>query len=409
MTSQNRLKRLAQVLKACNDSSTDPLKIVSDNLDTNTLDELNVIYERQAEGIFIDFYKQGYKIYKNKQDAITYFDDLNSRVLIIEDELIYIENVSLPTFFENLIFSKKIQNLMIEKEVISYHDGANKKFIFLSEHIGKVEVGYKNRLIEFFNSEYSLLHVYETLTNKFNESEYLSFFRDNFINIAKDIEHIDDRFYKTLIKIQNIVDNSNREFELYKNKFSFEQFNSDLKKEKEKYIKNIQENLSEFLSKVNALPVQFGVYILLVFRFEDEIIPLIATVILIISWSAFSFFSLNIMKKTIDFLEKKFNAVFEKISNESGINKEILADDKNEILDKISNIKSMIHWYKCVVVIFSLIFIVFSGSNIYKEFNKQHVQEKTTKTKNEKSEVPKIQENNQVIKSETKSIEVKMK
>ena len=298
---------------------------------------------------------------------------------------------------------------MIEKEVISYHDGANKKFIFLSEHIGKVEVGYKNRLIEFFNSEYSLLHVYETLTNKFNESEYLSFFRDNFINIAKDIEHIDDRFYKTLIKIQNIVDNSNREFELYKNKFSFEQFNSDLKKEKEKYIKNIQENLSEFLSKVNALPVQFGVYILLVFRFEDEIIPLIATVILIISWSAFSFFSLNIMKKTIDFLEKKFNAVFEKISNESGINKEILADDKNEILDKISNIKSMIHWYKCVVVIFSLIFIVFSGSNIYKEFNKQHVQEKTTKTKNEKSEVPKIQENNQVIKSETKSIEVKMK
>lgn len=379
MTSQSRLQRLAQVLKTCNDSSTDPLKIVSNNLDTNILDELEVTYESQAEGVSIDFYNQTCKIYKNKQDTITYFDYSNSSVLIIEDELVYIENISLPTFFENLIFSKKIQDLMIEKEVISYHDSANKKDVFLSEYIGKVEVGYKNKLVEFFNSEYNLSSLYDKLINKFNESEYLSFFRDNFIKIAKDIDNIDDRFYKTLIKIQNIIDNSNREFELYKNKFSFEQFHSDLKKEKEKYIKNIQENLSEFLSKVNALPVQFGVYILLVFRFQDEIVPLIATVILIISWSAFSFFSLSTMRKTINFLERKFNDVFDKISNESGIDKEVLAQDREEVSNKISDIKSMICWYKSIVVIFSFIFIAFSGSNIYQELSKPYEKVKTTK------------------------------
>ena len=381
MTSQDRLKRLAQVLKACSDSSTDPLKIVSDNLDTNILDELEVIYESQSEGVSIDLYNQTCKIYKNKQDVITYFDYSDRSTLIIEDEIFYIENISLPTFFENLIFSKKIQDLMIEKEIISYHDGANKKYIFLSEHIGKVEVGFKNQLLVFFDSEYALSDLYRKLVDRFNESEYLSFFRDNFIKIAKDIDNVDDRFYKTLIKIQNIIDNSNREFELYKNKFSFEQFHSDLKKEKEKYIKNIQENLSEFLSKVNALPVQFGVYILLIFRFQDEIIPLIATVILIISWSAFSFFSLSTMRKTINFLERKFNNVFNKISEESGIDEEVLSQDRKEVSSKISDIKSMICWYKWIVIVFSLIFIAFSSSNIYQKLNILDKQPKVTNIK----------------------------
>lgn len=409
MISQSKLQRLAQVLKACNDSSTDPLKIVSDKLDTNILDELEVTYESQAEGIFIDLYNQTFKIYKNKQDAIIYFDYSKSTTLIIEDELVYIENSSLPIFFENLIFSKKIQDLMIEKKIISYHDDANKKYIFLSEHIGKVEVGYKNQLIEFFNSEYILSSLYLNLKKKFNESEYLSFFRDNFIKVAKDIDNIDDRFYKTLIKIQNIVDNSNREFELYKNKFSFKQFHSDLKKEKEKYIKNIQENLSEFLSKVNALPVQFGVYILLVFRFQDEIVPLIATIILIISWSAFSFFSLSIMRKTINFLDRKFNTVFDKISKESGIDEEALTHDREEVSNKISDIKSMICWYKSIVVIFSLIFIVFSGSNIYQETTKSQKKVKTTKrnmtkqNNNDSSISSVIIDNNQTLKPKKNS------
>jgi hypothetical protein len=369
MTNQDRLKRLAQVLKTCNDNSTDPLQVVSDNLDKNILDELEVTYESQAEGVYIDLCKQTCKIYKNKQDAITHFDHSDNSILIIEDEIFCIENISTHAFFENLIFSKKIQNLMIEKEVISYRDGANKKYIFLSEHIGRVEVGFKNKLSVFFDGEYALSDLYSKLVGKFNESEYPSFFRDNFIKIAKDIDNVDDRFYKTLTKIQNIVDNSNREFELYKNKFSFEQFHSDLEKEKEKYIKNIQENLFEFLSKVNALPIQFGVYILLAFKFQDEIIPLIAAIVLIVSWSAFNFFSLISMRKTINFLERKFNTVFDKIYKESGIDEEVLAQDRKEVSDKISDIKNMICWYKCVVIVFSLIFIVFSVSNICQQLS----------------------------------------
>lgn len=381
MYNEEQLKQLAQILSECKDNSEDPLKILSSDISTEILEELSISYVKQDEGILIDLSIQKCKIYKTKKDLITYFDYSSNSVVVLEDRLIYIGQVSIPAFFENLIFSKKLQELMIEKEIISYRDNANKKYIFLSENIGKVEVGYKNKLLEFFDGMYAFPDLYNKIKDKFQESEYLSFFRDNFIKIAKDIPNIDDRFYKTLINIPNIMDNANREFELYKNKFSFEQFHSDLKQEKEKYIKNIQENLSEFLSKVNALPVQFGVYILLVFRFQNEIIPLIATVVLIISWSSFSFFSLSTMRKTVDFIERKFNIAFDKISEESGIDKAVLTQDRQEVSDKISDIKKMICWYKSIVVVFSLIFIAFSGSNIYKEYTAkvQYVEKNVSK------------------------------
>ena len=85
------------------------------------------------------------------------------------------------------------------------------------------------------------------------------------------------------------------------------------------------------------------------------------------------------MRKTINFLERKFNDVFDKISDESGIDKEVLAQDREEVSNKISDIKSMICWYKSIVVIFSFIFIAFSGSNIYQELSKPHEKVKTTK------------------------------
>ncbi len=366
MNNLETLTLLLQTLSGCNDISQDVLKILSVDLNTSILDDSNITYEQQAEGIFVDLSEQDIEIFKTKQDAIKYFTLREEKtVLILEDHLIYVPNSSdtIPIFFEKLVYAEKIKDLLISHEIISYHDDVNKKFIFLSEHIGKEEVGYKNRLVEFFDGNYFLEDLYMQLEVKLNEHEYASFFRDNFIKVSSEIENIDNRYYLSLKKIQNIYKNANREFELYKNKFSFDKFQNDLKKEKEKYIKNIQDNLSEFLSKVNALPVQFGVYILLIFRFQNEVVPLSGTIILIITWSIFSILSLNTMNKSIKYLNRKFNEVFLEISEKSGID---VGKDKVEVQEKMDNIKTMINWYKVVVIIFTLIFVVFSGSNLYK-------------------------------------------
>tara|TARA_B100001063_G_scaffold204297_1_gene198759 strand:- start:9975 stop:11315 length:1341 start_codon:yes stop_codon:yes gene_type:complete len=369
----NNLKELINHLNSSNDSCSDVLKIRSSNLNKELLDRFNIKYEEETEAITIDLSRQVFKIFKKKKDVLSQRESLKEEdtIIVIEDELLYENKNSDNALFENIFFSKKLKNLFIKHQVISYDDEAFEILIFLSEKMGKLEVGYSEKDSTFFYNDNNLKKIYELLAKKLTENEYNSFLRDNFIRIAKDIKNSDSKlFYITLMNLDSIYKNANREFELYKNKFSFENFLSEFHEEKEKYIKTLQENLSDFLSKINSLPIQFGVYILLVFRFKDEVIPLVATIILIVAWSAFSINSLNLMKKSIIHTKKKFENIMAEIIKKSGVSPKDLEEDKIEVLKKIENIKTMIRRYRYMVIIFSIVFIAFSSYNIYKELNK---------------------------------------
>ena len=394
MNDSDNYKKLLEALSECNDNSGDPLIIKSSNLDANVLGANNINYENQAEGIYIDLSSQNLSIYKNKQDAITYVDKNNENkiILVIDENLIYTPSTKNNDFFVNLFFSIKVKNLFLSCEIISYHDVANKNYIFLSELIGKIEVGYKNKLLDFCNGSYSV--AYEDLSKKFNENEYLSFFRDNFIKIAKEYTNPSDRFFLSLTKVDNIFENSNREFELYKNKFSFEKFQSSLEEEKEKYTKKIQESLFEFQSKVNSLPVQFGVYLFLIIRFKDDFLPLIAVIVLITVWSIFSLYLLNIMNKGISYTKTNLTHIFKEISLESGID---ISTDKQEIDNRIIDIQKGVKWFKGITITFSVILILFSClyiSTIYEKKSQnaisstQNVIDKAQPLKNKIKAIP---------------------
>ncbi len=357
MNDSDNYKKLLKALSECSDNSDDPLIIKSSDLDADVLNINNINFENQAEGIYIDLSSQHLNIYKNKQDAITYIDKnyKDKIILVIDENLIYTPNTENNYFFINLFFAIKLKNLFLSSEIVSYHDVANKNYIFLSELIGKIEVGYKNKLLDFCNGNYSV--TYEVLRKKFKENEYLSFFRDNFIKVAKEYTNPSNRFFLSLTKIDNIFENSNREFELYKNKFSFEKFQSSLEEEKEKYIKKTQESLFEFQSKVNSLPVQFGVYLFLIIRFKEDFLPLIAVIVLITVWSIFSLYLLNIMNKGISYTKIKLSIIFEEISLQSGID---ISSDKQELDKRIIDIQKGVKWFKYITIIFSVILILFS-------------------------------------------------
>jgi len=364
------IKLLLSSLKSCEDQSTDALKILSSKLDIELLGRCDIAFEEQAEGVFIDLSQQNVFLYKNKRDAITYFNgDESDAIWIIESELVYSEGISSDSFFGNLFYSKRFQALLLETGVISYHDTLNKIYVFLSETHGKMEIGYAEKHLEFCNGDYDIEPLYAKISEKLGEAEYRSFFRDNFMNEASNFENYDDKFYLALKKLSAVFDNSNREFELYKNQFSFEKFSSDLHDEKEKYVKRIQDELSEFLSKVNTLPIQFGVYILLVFRFKDEPVPLIGSIVLIVAWSAFSVVSIRTMEKGFESLKLNLGKTFDSIASESGIDSEVLQEDKAEIDKRISGIETIMTWYKGVVIVFSLVFVVFSGWSVFKYYS----------------------------------------
>ena len=355
------IKKIVDLLASCTDVAIDELTFLSNDLNSQTtlLTELDIQYDKLAEGISINLANQAISIYKTKEDCIKHFQgNIEKPIIILADKIIY-ENEIINFFFENLIYSQKIQKLLEskDKEVITFNDKVNKTYFLLSEKNGKIEIGYKNKPLEFYENNHNLKKLYNSMEGNLSK-EYVAFFRDNIIKIVEEKKGFDDRFFYLLSKLEIIIEKTDREYKLFLHKFSFEEFHSKLEEEKDKYFKSLQDSLSDFLSKINSLPIQFGVYIYLLFRFEKEIYPLLIVSTIIIIWSLFSYFSISTMKKSIKNLSQRFDNVFKKISEKSGIDLESLEKEKKGVNDRLSNIKTLTTLYQAVTIVFTIGFLI---------------------------------------------------
>lgn len=363
----NDLSVLSDLLRVAIDLSDDELILTSDDLTTKTsvLNDFGIIYVAQAEGIQIDLSNQNILIYKTKNDAIKYLSDdsFNAPILILEDNLIYqVEMDSPPTFFENILYWHTLKSLLIKHKVSSHNDELLEQLIFLSEKYGKLEVGYKCETSDFFDKDHALAENYFNIKEKIeSDSEFISIFRDNFIKVACETDDIDQRYTASLNLIRRIYDNAEREFSLYKNKFSFEDFKSDLDKETESYLKEYQSDLTSFLLNVGSLPLQFGVYIYLMMKFSEQLIPLVAVLILILVWSLFSLYSIKQIIDNVLYIKESVEFNFNNLSDSSGLPSEQLEPDRSLILSRIEKTLNMLGFYRRLVFLFSLVVCITGG------------------------------------------------
>lgn len=359
-------KELLSLLNSSVDVATDELIFLSKNLEGNTkaLDDLQLEYENQAEGISLNLASGNTLIFKKKINAVERLslNDTNKAILIIEDSLIYLPSQPDETlFFKNIFYWHRLLGLFTDKSIAAFNDNLKKYLIFLSDKLGKVEVGYKVRWIDsFYDNDNKLKETYFKLDSLITRNtEFSSFYRDNFIKTAQTIPDIDTRFSETLKSIGHIFELVNKDFDLFKSKFSFEDFRSDLDKEKEKYLKDYQPTITDFLSKVSTVPIQFGAYIVLLMRFTDEPLPLLATLILIIFWSAYNWLAVKQLLNNLEYTKIQFNATFDSLITKARIDEADISKDRKTVLEKIDSTKLMLKSFNWLVFIFTSICFVY--------------------------------------------------
>ena len=368
---QEDIEEILDLFYNCSDlKENEDSKILSAALleHENTLEKLGIRYEKQKEGILIELLKQDFLLYKDKKSCLKYFEPPThpKDILIIKDKEFYsVQELDSfqSVFFENIIYFYKIFELIsnLNNEVISYLNTTKKEMILLSEKMGKFEVGYKNRTLDFFNGAHQLQTAYNTIKQKIENKEYASFFKNNIIKTIKDESDVDNRFLILLERLENIIQNTNREFELFKHKFSFDEFNSKFIEEKYKYFKNVQDVLSDMHSKINTLPIQFGVYIFLIFRFETNPFPLAISFIIVLIWSILSYNTALSVKKFITFLKQRFDENYNIIKEKSGLKEEDIRNEKEKLNERIENIFCLIKWYRIAIVTFGLFCMFLCG------------------------------------------------
>jgi len=367
----SKYSELIRALRDCSDQSKSDLKILSKDIQEHIaiLDKFNVKYETQAEGLSIDLSDQPVKIFKSKESAVKYIreSDFSSDIFVIEED---VSNPECPDvefvavgdpqscsrLFDNLEYYFKFKKLFLNKDIASYNDEALNRLIFLSNKHGRLHITSNNEWVEdFYNNDNDLRRQYQELEKKISASkDYEDFFKESLIEYAKAIPEENLRLVKSLKNIKHIIESASRNFELFKHNFSFAEFKKELDEDKEKYLKDYQSSLSDFLSKIASMPIQFGAYIFLIMRFGDELLPLTATAFLIASWSLFKVMAVNRIIENVEYLQSKFKNGLDTLIKKSGIDKAEVETDERQIVEKFGKSISLIKGYRLFVIVFSI-------------------------------------------------------
>ena len=363
--------QLLDLLRNRGDQSQNELKFLfkPSEGDKNVLKMCEVKYVETAEGILIDlYYQKDFKIFKSKSSAVQYLDRkdyFSSAIVVIEKaydgkDLIYEDGKSESKFFENVLYFHKFKDIFIESEIASYYDESNKKMIFLSATHGRLYISCTITWFEeFYDHDNDLENQFNTIQKKINEDDqFKDFLKESFVECVTNLSD-EKTLLKSLEKIKHIVESASRNYELYRHKFSFAEFKKQLDEEKEKYFKEYQSYLSDFLSKTASMPIQLGVYIFLIDRFSKNLWHMIGISLLIIVWSCFTVFWARQILDNIKHLKSMFESDFSRLLQESGISQKDVKKDQDEIINRFDKSIKLTQWYWRFILFFTVICIVF--------------------------------------------------
>ncbi|CAC9955997.1 hypothetical protein [uncultured Gammaproteobacteria bacterium] len=353
---------LLETLNVSDDISPNKLEIISASLinKKDYLESFKLTINHEMEGLRIDLTNQPFRIYKTKKDALMYCDEqsFDRDILIIEDSKIWKFDNSNQTdvFIENIKLWFSYKEILIDK-IADYVNQIDNEFILLSTDKGKIDIGFSEKPIEYFDNNFKQ-KTFKSISKLIDkDNDFISFLKDSFISMcSKELK--ENRFSYAINNIESLYEEALRDYNLYKNKFSFEKFNKGLEQEERKYLENYQLFLSDFLGKVTNFPIQIGIYLFLIYRFSELTLALLAIVVLIFVWGCYTFQIISIMNSNIREIKENFNASISLIQKKSGLSKPEFNKTKEQITDKSDKLSRLLNSYKHINIVSSVLFIV---------------------------------------------------
>ncbi|QUE31250.1 hypothetical protein [Francisella philomiragia] len=351
-----KLIKLAKELKKYNDCSSEPLEFIvsnenSEEFNISVLSQLRIeqIQSRDGKKIILDS-NPSIKIYKTLDEAYNKLLNISKpeNILILENQFIYssesCNNEESNRFFTNIFSIPKLTKLFDEK--ISMRR-SEKEFFFLSNTLGCVDIGFTNHGKEFCLNNTNL-DLYSILVDKFNNNEYINYFKDNFIRFT-DVKTLSsaEKFFVGLLYSEQILKKTDREFAIFQNRHNFENLNSEINTKVDKYISSIVESSNDTLKRSLTSAIQLLGFLFLITKFNDDAFILFFAIITSIAWTFFSTYSAFNKK----FLLKAYSDNIEEILNKIS---SLLKETEIEPITGIykSKIKSYIKKAVCEINLF---------------------------------------------------------
>lgn len=357
MITMTDIENLIDFLERClnNDTSKISRELLISNkypIDKNLLDSFGINYNTEGNATKIKLENNRVVIFKSLNDALKHIKTINASLQYI----ILNENITQNYMLKNIQYFLHIKKILLSSEIIDFDDKLDKNLFLLSTTYGKIDINY---LPDSGRSNYYSLSRdldFETLEQLMNTENFPNFFKDSIAKFLSDKPKRD--LYTILTNFDFLISNAKNALSLYQHNFSFEEFERKFDKDLLDYIEKLQDLTSSFHSKVMAIPLQFGVYIYLLSKFQSEYISLIFVVLTLIVWSIFNYFVTSKTYFNVNNLETEIRNKIALIEVESGVTDKKISKPKRCLTKNIGNMKNIIIAYQAFNLILTISIVI---------------------------------------------------
>lgn len=256
----------------------------------------------------------------------------------------------------NIQYFLKIKEILLFSEIVDFDDKVNNDLFLLSITYGKIDINYSPdpERKNYYSVSRDL--DFKTLEQLLITENFPNFFKDTIARFLSDKPKRD--LYAILTNFNFLISNTKNALSLYQHNFSFEEFERKFDKDLFDYIEKLQDLTSSFHSKVMAIPLQFGVYIYLLSKFQSEFLSLIFVVLTLIVWSIFNYFVTSKTYSNINYLEIEIKNRINLIKQESGVADKKISKPRQYLTKNIDNMKNTIIIYQGFNLVLTLSVIV---------------------------------------------------
>lgn len=300
----NNVQELISFLEKClkTDTSTNARELVVTNkeiIDESLLKKYNINYIYEGNSVKINLENSDIRIFKSYEDAIKYGSSKKNSNLNIALNINFLQQ----TLFDNIYYFEKIKEVIKNENIIDFENQITKDYFILSSDYGKIVLSYSPspEKLDFYKTEHSIDST--RLEELLKTESFPEFYKNSIAKFLYDKK--DKDLYTILSNFDLLLTNAVNALSLYKQNFSFEKFEKEFDDNLSSNIKKLQELTSSFQSKIMAIPIQFGVYIYLLSKFNDSFISIFLIVATIIAWSIFNYLITSKTYRNVYYLETK--------------------------------------------------------------------------------------------------------
>lgn len=284
-----------------------------------------------------------YEIYKNDEDILKKKNQVTDKKTIVllnhNDSLVFFDinrkNQSDSKFFiSNVLAYKKFLALLKDERLTDYNSYPENKLLFISSTFGINKISYdiSNDLsldenIDFFKD----VENFNDCLQK--DDVFVGYLKNEIIKIIQGIDYT-NQINHILKNLNFIIDNTEKEFNIYLKKFSFDELRKNLISEKDAFFSNIRDLLGKIFTQIIAIPISITAFYISLQNINRINFVYIFTAFYIL----ITFFALTIQISYFfdnKYIHFDFKKAFRKIEAESGLDHIIIKNEKEKIHYKI--------------------------------------------------------------------------